>query len=86
MCGIVWCVEFGIFDIMLRMWLLIIVIYNSVVFFCWYWFVECLVNVEWVVVDNGFIDDSIEIVIVFGVIVIVVEINFGFSVVNNCGF
>lgn len=68
-----------------RTWSLITVTYNSAVPLRRYWSAERPANVEWVVVDNGSTDDSIEIATALGATVIAAETNLGFSAANNRG-
>lgn len=77
--------EFGTLDTMPRTWSLITVTYNSAVPLRRYWSAERPANVEWIVVDNGSTDDSIEIATALGATVIAAETNLGFSAANNRG-
>ncbi len=68
-----------------RSWSLITVTYNSAAPLRTYWSAERPAHVEWIVVDNGSTDDSVQVAESLGARVIVAEKNLGFSAANNLG-
>lgn len=68
-----------------RTWSLITVTYNSAAPLREYWAAERPAHVEWIVVDNGSTDDSVQVAKSLGATVISVEQNIGFSAANNRG-
>lgn len=68
-----------------RTWSLITVTYNSAAPLHRYWSAERPAHVEWVVVDNGSSDNSVEVATALGATVIPLGDNIGFSAANNRG-
>lgn len=66
-------------------WTLITVTYNSSKALRKYWSGELPLGVEWIVVDNGSTDSSVEVARALGAIVIESGRNLGFSAANNKG-
>lgn len=77
--------EFGTLDIMPRTWSLITVTYNSAAPLREYWSTGRPAHVEWIVVDNGSTDDSVQVASALGADVISLDQNIGFSAANNRG-
>ncbi|WP_461475028.1 glycosyltransferase [Microbacterium sp. HJ5] len=70
---------------MLRSWSLITVSYNSAPALRRYWSAVRPDHVEWIVVDNGSSDDSVQVAQALGATVIAAGRNLGFSAANNRG-